>query len=181
MTYDSAQLKSMTAQARSGVPLAEVKVPPATPRKPRSSPEWQLQYHLFKWWRGYCRTAALEPCLFFAVPNGAALSGGNAQWQKNERGRKGSMLKMTGLTAGVADCFLAVPSKAKFEYHTSQGVPHAVGMKAHAGLFLELKAPKGIVSDDQRVFAAAVVTQGYQHRVVRTLEEAIKEITEYLS
>jgi hypothetical protein len=176
MTYDAHQLRAMTAQARSGVPLAEVKVPAAKPRKVRSSPEWQLQFQLFKWWRGYCRTIALPECLFFAVPNGAALSGGNEQWQKNERGRKGAMLKMTGLTAGVADCFLAVPSKARFDKIGST----AVAMKADAGLFLELKSPKGIVSDDQRVFASAVIAQGYQHRVVRTLEEAVNEIKNYL-
>jgi len=165
----------MTLQHKSGVPLASVVVPAAKKRKARSSPEWQLQFKLFKWWKSYCRTAHIEPCLFFAVPNGAALSGGNEQWQKNERGRKGAMLKMTGLTAGVADCLLCVPKKEGYD----SGKPLCSYRDIH-GLFVELKSPVGIVSDDQRVFAAAVVTQGYRHCVVRTLEEAVKVITEYL-
>lgn len=166
----------MTLQHKSGVPLASVVVPPSKKRKARSSPEWQLQFQLFKWWRGYCRTACIEPCLFFAVPNGAALSGGNEQWQKNERGRKGSMLKMTGLTAGVADCLLCVPV---FRPGHGEGTRH-VPPKFDHGLFVELKSPVGIVSDDQRVFAAAVGTQGYRHCVARSLDEAVKQITDYL-
>lgn len=174
--YPDKWLSDATPAVKAGAGLSELPPPVHKPRKKRSSPEWQLQFQLFKWWRSYCRTACLEPCLLFAVPNGAALSGGNEQWQKDERGRKGSMLKMTGLTAGVADCLLCVPV---FRPSHGEGTRH-VPPKFDHGLFVELKSPVGIVSDDQRVFAAAVVTQGYKHCVVRTLEEAVKAITDYL-
>lgn len=177
MPYQPHQLAEMARQVRSGTPLSGLAAPAPKARKPRSNPEWQLQHQLFKWWKSYCRGACIESCLFFAVPNGASLSGGNERWQKNERGRKGAMLKMTGLTAGVADCLLCVPV---FRHGYAEGTRH-VAPKFDHGLFVELKAPQGIISDDQRVFTAAVVAQGYKHVIVRSLAEGINEITTYLT
>lgn len=169
-TYSKSDLALL---AKEGLSAA---LPAPKMRKARSSPEWQIQFQLFKWWKGYCRTIGLPECLLFAIPNGAALSGGNAEWQKKERGRKGAMLKMTGLTAGVADCFLAHAKVRK----DCDFMPHLNRPVSSYGLFIELKSPTGIVSDDQRTFRAAVVAQGYQHCVATSAEAAIQVITDYL-
>lgn len=167
-TYTKADLALLAKEGLS------TQLPPPKTRKPRSSPEWQIQFQLFKWWKSYCRTISLPECLLFAIPNGAALSGGNAEWQKKERGRKGAMLKMTGLTAGVADCFLAVPKSYR---NGDEQCPDGFC----CGLFLELKTPNGVVSNDQHTFRAAVVAQGYQHCVATSSEAAIQVIKEYIT
>lgn len=154
---------------RAGLPI------PPPKRRKRSSPEWQAQFALFKWWKNYSREAGIASCLLFSIPNGATFGVGNAAWQKEDRARKGRMMKLTGLTAGVADCFLAVPKSWR---------PHATECTRAGdthGLFLELKAPNGIVSDDQQIFRAAVVAQGYQHVIAYGAEAAIEAVKKYLT
>lgn len=164
------QTKALTAHAklvRQGLAKSEDFRMPA--RIVRDNTEWHTQASVFRWWRSYCRTVGIAPCLFFAVPNGVVFGGSG-----ETRAKQGRMMKLTGLTAGVADCFLAVPKWGDVGSETNEHI-------AASGLFLELKAPSGLISDDQQIFRAAVVAQGYQHCVAYSAEEAINVITTYLT
>jgi hypothetical protein len=90
-------------------------------------------------------------------------------------------MKAEGQRRGCPDLFLAVPSKTRFDNIERNGIQIAVGMKADAGLFLELKTPKGHVSPEQEVFHQRLTEQGYRVRVCRSLIECINEITSYLT
>lgn len=93
----------------------------------------------------------LSPRLF-AVPNGG-----------RRDGITGARLKEEGVLAGVADLILLVPNA---DYHA---------------LLIEMKTPKGRQSDSQRAWQRAVAgNDDYLYVVVRSLEEFIKVIEEYL-
>ena len=93
----------------------------------------------------------LSPRLF-AVPNGG-----------RRDGITGARLKEEGVLAGVADLVLLVPNA---KYHA---------------LLIEMKTPKGRQSDSQRAWQRAVAgNDDYLYVVVRSLEEFIKVIEEYL-
>lgn len=88
----------------------------------------------------------------FAVPNGG-----------RRDGITGARLKEEGVLAGVADLVLLVPNA---KYHA---------------LLIEMKTPKGRQSDSQRAWQLAVAgNDDYLYVVVRSLEEFIKVIEEYL-
>lgn len=69
--------------------------------------------------------------------------------------------KKMGVRAGVCDLFLAIPNG---KYH---------------GLFIELKSPKGTLTDNQKNFIAEVQNSGYAVKIVRSLDEFINVITNY--
>ena len=93
----------------------------------------------------------LSPRLF-AVPNGG-----------RRDGITGARLKEEGVLAGVADLILLVPNA---DYHA---------------LLIEMKTPKGRQSESQRAWQRAVAgNDDYLYVVVRSLEEFIKVIEEYL-
>lgn len=89
--------------------------------------------------------------LLFAVPNGGARSAVT-----------GAILKAEGVLAGVADLLLLVPNK---KYH---------------GLCIEMKTAKGRQSQSQKDWEKAVTLQGYKYIVVRSADQFVKEIMEYL-
>ena len=89
--------------------------------------------------------------LLFAIPNAAKRSIRLAAYMKAE-----------GLSAGVPDLFLPVPS-----------------MGAH-GLFIELKTAKGKVTERQDEWLEALREQGYRAEVCRGHREAIDCIAGYL-
>lgn len=84
----------------------------------------------------------------------------------NERAcspQQGALLKRMGVSAGVYDLFLGLPQKG---FH---------------GFWLELKTPKGVLSDAQISFGNRKIIRGYFCMVSRSLEDA-KEVTlNYLS
>lgn len=90
--------------------------------------------------------------LLFAVPNG---------------GRRdkvsGAKLKAEGVVAGVSDLILLV---ARHGYH---------------GLLIEMKTPKGSQSQAQRQWQKLVEKQGYRYVVIRSIEEFIQVVNEYLT
>lgn len=71
-------------------------------------------------------------------------------------------LKQSGVLAGVSDLFLMKPSAL---YH---------------GLFIEMKAIKGRVSDEQLYFIEAAQDQGYAACVCYGFDDAQAVITKYL-
>lgn len=94
--------------------------------------------------------------LLFAVPNGGARSKATA-----------GMLKAEGVVAGVADLLLLVP-RVMF------------GVTECHGLCVEMKTTKGYQSPEQRVWQAKVEAEGYRYVVVRSLDQFIETITQYL-
>ena len=76
--------------------------------------------------------------------------------------REGAKNKALGCVAGVADLALFLPSGG---YH---------------GLFIELKSEKGVLSPDQKNWRHEILNQGYQYVVVRSLDEFISVIKDYL-
>jgi len=88
---------------------------------------------------------------FFAIPNGGVRHIGTAIKIKDEGGM-----------AGIPDLFLMIP---KDGWH---------------GLWIEMKAQGGRVSNDQKKFIGAAILMGYQAVVCYGFEEAKTAINNYL-
>ena len=95
--------------------------------------------------------AAHPKLIMFSIPNAAKRSPQLANYMKAE-----------GLLAGVADLFLMKPIG---KYH---------------GLFIEMKAAKGKVSDQQAYFIEQANLNGYKAIVCFGFDEAHVAITNYL-
>jgi hypothetical protein len=85
--------------------------------------EHQNQYALISWWAIKHKSYGLPEFALFAVPNGGA-----------RNAVTGAILKREGVRKGVCDLILLKPNKD------------------HAGLLIEMKASKGVVSKDQQAF-----------------------------
>lgn len=92
--------------------------------------------------------------LFFAIPNGAPLSGG---------GRASRRLKAEGMLPGAADVFLACP---RGKWH---------------GMFLEMKSDFGKLSENQEWFLQQAESNGYFTAVAFGYSQARELVEEYLS
>lgn len=89
--------------------------------------------------------------LLFSVPNGGMRNAGTAR-----------RLKAEGVVSGVSDLILLMPNS---EYH---------------GLCIELKTNKGRQTANQKSWEQDVQKQGYQYIVVRSFDEFVSAITQYL-
>lgn len=89
--------------------------------------------------------------LLIHVPNGGFRNSGAAKRFKAE-----------GVVAGVSDLILFVPSNG---FH---------------GLFIEMKTEKGKQSEYQKEWEEMVKNQGYEYRLIRSLDEFIIAIQKYL-
>lgn len=89
--------------------------------------------------------------LLFAVPNGG---------RRNLR--EAIRLKAEGVVAGVSDLILLLPNG---KYHA---------------LCIEMKTDKGRQQDTQKEFQKDVEKVGYRYIIIRSLEEFIKELNQYL-
>jgi len=87
---------------------------------------------------------------FFAIPNGGL-----------RNIKVAAKLKQEGVKAGVADLFVALSNG---KYH---------------GLFIEVKVGKNRQQPNQKIFEQKVVENGYQYKVVRSIDEMIAVIREY--
>ena len=110
--------------------------------------EHLAQSLLIKWFR--LQYPYMAKCLF-AIPNGGARHIGTA-----------IKLKSEGVTAGVADLFLMIPTKTKH------------------GLFLEMKTEVGKLQQNQKDFLNLAESMGYAAEVAFGFEEAQKIIQKYL-
>src|SRR6478736_715564 len=157
--YSSADIAAMRANGLSA------ELPAPKPR--RKNEEMKMQMAVIAWWRQFCLTVNVPEFLLWHTPNGSVYSG-----SAENRARVGAMMKRQGCRGGVPDLFLAYP-KTRF-------VRTPAAFDVH-GLFIELKTPKGILSLDQNVMLAALEKQGYQTAVCRTVEDAQRVITSYLT
>lgn len=90
--------------------------------------------------------------VFFAVPNGGKRNSRQAAWLKEE-----------GMKAGVSDMILLK--------RTSQ----------YGFLYIENKTPKGRQESEQKVFQFDVERHGGKYIIVRSIDEFIKAIDNYLN
>lgn len=123
--------------------------------------ESQIQQACVFWFRRQYPKLALN---LFAVPNGGSRSAVEAQIMKGE-----------GVTAGVADVLLLVPSG---RYH---GLCIEFKRQAYKAVDGKLKLAKTYQRSDQKIWQAAVESVGYKYVVVRSLEEFIKLINNYFN
>lgn len=123
--------------------------------------ESQIQQSSVFWFRRQYPELALN---LFAVPNGGGRSALEA-----------SILKGEGVTAGVADMLLLVPSG---KYH---GLCIEFKHQAYKAENGKLKLAKTYQRPEQKIWQEAVEKQGYHYAVVRTLEEFINLINSYLN
>jgi hypothetical protein len=113
----------------------------------RNFKESELQKSCVRWFRYQYSDKAL-----FAIPNGG------------RRGKiEAAVMKGEGVLAGVADLFLAHPSKS---FH---------------GLFIEMKSVKGKQTEFQKDFEQKVRAQGYEYAVCHSFEELQTTVNKYLS
>ena len=89
--------------------------------------------------------------LLFSIPNGEFRSFTTAK-----------RLKATGVVAGVADLFLSI---ARHNYN---------------GLYIENKQPKRYQSPKQKTFEKHVTQQNYKYIVIKTIDDFINEINNYI-
>ena len=106
---------------------------------------------------------AKEKYDLIAIPNGGARSAVT-----------GARLKAEGVRRGVPDLFLAQP-RMLWE---RPGCDSAV--QFYAGLWLEIKTPKGRTTPEQEAFMDRQSARGYCCRVARSVDEGIKIIETYL-
>jgi hypothetical protein len=131
-------------------------------------PEAAIQSALIEWWnyahKGFCLKDSR--CLFM-VPNGAYLGAGMKTLGSGKSVSLAAIrfhqLKRQGFVNGVADLLLIVP---RGDYH---------------GLALEMKAPKGRVSDDQEQMMAVFQSHGWQAMCAWSFDEGVRAITNYLN
>jgi len=116
----------------------------------RGNTEHKIQSALIKW-ANLMRHNYPELDMLFAIPNGG--------WRGKTSGGK---MAMEGAKAGVPDLFLAVPLHGKH------------------GLFIEMKAPKGVVSEKQKIWLKKLSEQGYVCAICYGLDQAIGMIESYL-
>lgn len=112
--------------------------------------EEQIQCECVAWWR---KNYPAKTMLLFSSLNGVKLSGGAKQ---------GARLKRAGMTAGVADLFLSIPSGDL------------------AGLYIEMKTSTGRQQANQKEFEKLVIDEGYGYVIPRSLEEFIQCVSRYL-
>ncbi len=116
--------------------------------------EHQEQVALVSWFRLAFPKFKLH---LFAIPNGAHLAG-----DARLRAIKMNAMKSEGFTPGVSDLFLMIPKNG---YH---------------GMWIEMKAKTGSVSDSQKEFMAAASSMDYLPVVCYGFDEAKTAITNYL-
>jgi len=113
--------------------------------------EHKSQVALFKW-AAFAKVQYPELKLMFAIPNGGKRHKAVAAKMKRE-----------GAKAGVLDIFLPV---ARHGYH---------------GLFIEMKAPKGKLTDLQKDWLKDLIGQGYFCQAAYSCDEARKILEAYLT
>lgn len=117
------------------------------PRKNKHE-ESDLQRECVDWFRTYYSDIAFN--LFH--PNNEPFFGGGGKTKKQQQ-ISGYLAKTIGVTSGVADLILLVPS--------NDGVYH--------GLCIELKSKKGVQRDSQKSWQKCVENQGYRYVIVKDL------------
>jgi hypothetical protein len=156
--YSRQQLRALATQGL-GASLPE-------PPKKRKNEEFVLQCALVRWWADYCKTVGIPEFLLWHTPNSAVYGG-----SKENREKMGAMLKRMGQRSGVPDLFLSVAKKK---------TDSSAWWLGWHGLFIEMKAPDGVLSPAQKIMLPELEKQGYHTAVCWTMEDAQRVIQDYL-
>lgn len=114
--------------------------------------ESQIQQALIKWWALSWRKYGVgDERVLMAFP-----------LQGLRTARNGARMKAEGMRAGTPDLFLAVP---RGKYH---------------GFFIELKRPKGKLSESQAEMGLFLLKSGYCVSTAYGFDDAINKIDSYL-
>ena len=103
---------------------------------------------------------------------------------ENVGSRRMARLKQMGLTPGYPDLFFALPKKIehhKFDRHLGEGIKEFIEVEFFAGLFIEMKSEKGIVSSHQKEIHELLRKHHYKVEVAYDWEEAKQIIENYLA
>lgn len=132
---------------------------PAESPQPTKAGKWigspcetDMQQALIRWWSFACKDWFLDERYLMANP-----------LQSNRGPINGAKMKREGLRKGMLDLQLCIPRKDC------------------AGLWIEMKTPRGKMSKSQTEFAALMVAKGYEVHVCRSVQEATQVITDYLA
>lgn len=117
--------------------------------------ETDLQQALIRWWGFACKDWYLDERYLMANP-----------LQSNRGLINGAKMKREGLRKGMLDLQLAVP-----KMHQGEWCP---------GLWIEMKTPKGKLSQPQKQFIDLLRAKGYMVAVCHSLQGAIDTIEAYL-
>lgn len=121
----------------------------------QAHPEHDEQVKLVAWARANAGWfEALK--LLFSIPNGG-----------HRNAKTAALMKAEGVLAGVPDLYLACP-----RFWPDGSVSH--------GLFIEMKAKGGRLSQNQKAIISLLRERGYRVAVCYSAEEAKAEILEYL-
>jgi hypothetical protein len=120
-------------------------------RKKPGNEESRIQRAVIQWWALAHKAFGVREFLLFAIPNGGRRDVITA-----------SIMKAEGVRRGTSDLFLAVP------------------MCGRHGLWIEMKAPDGVLKPEQKTFQDEVAGLGYAVSVCRSFNEAMNLITDYL-
>lgn len=143
-----------------------------TPRPPRERPEQKLQQAIIEladlWrmpvtpddWPDEIVNSKVGDWLFH-IPNGGHRTPAEA-----------GLFRSMGVRAGVSDLFFMIPT---YRNGTLSRAAYAV-----AGLFIELKAGEGKLTDNQLAFHQRAVAAGYSAVEVRSIEAFRVQIASYL-
>ena len=100
----------------------------------------------------WARLQKLPVCILHAIPNGG-----------QRHIVVACKLKAEGQLAGIPDLFLPLAAQG---FH---------------GLYIEVKKPKGVLSQSQKTIFPMLEKQGYAIRIVRSVREGIDTIKRYVS
>ena len=118
----------------------------------RRNPEYHSCVAIITWWAFACRMFKVPEFLLMHIPNQAAGSP-----------IRGMHLKRMGVRSGVPDYFLAV---ARGGFH---------------GLYIEVKAAGGRLSDEQKKLQISLAEQGYLVKTCNSTDETRAAIEGYLT
>lgn len=108
--------------------------------------ESRLQIQCVKWFR-----YQYPELIIFSIPNGGHRNPVTAK-----------IMKAEGVLSGVADLFLAYPSKG------------------YNGYFIEMKISKGKQSENQKIFQENIVKYQYKYDIAYNFEDFMTLINEYI-
>ena len=109
--------------------------------------EFGIQKAFFQWLSYYPAIRRVT----FAIPNGG-----------KRTPAEGAHQRALGLTAGIPDIFMAIPSDG------------------FNGMFIELKRPSGILTENQAQTIEWLGSEGYKCVICYSVTEAIDQVKDYL-
>lgn len=110
--------------------------------------------------KAICQWLDIHDVLYHSIPNGVVLSGDSIA-----RGRYMNYLKAEGLRSGVPDLFIC-------------DITHFCSEIGVRGVYVEMKAEKGIVSPNQQKWCDRLSARGFRVVVAYGYDDAVRQLKE---